>query len=135
MIKKNLIAIISIAFIVSGCASIFTGSTQQVEFDSDPQGATVVIGKMKTKDGKKIMVDSYDAGVTPLVVELSRKKIMVEISKEGYETQEVQLGTTMNPWFLGNFIFGGVLGSSTDTSTGAINEYKPGKYMLTLIPE
>ena len=136
MLKKSVITIVVVLFVISGCATIMSGTTQKVTFDSDPSGAKVVIGKKKKKDGETTMVDSYDAGVTPLTVELSRRQsTIVQISMEGYKTKEVELKRKMNNWVLGDLALTSPLSTSIDTSTEACNEYKPGQYMVTLQPE
>lgn len=131
--KRELLLIIAVVFAITGCASIMSGTTQKVTIDSDPSGATVMIGVKDTKDDKVIMVDGYNAGVTPLIVELKRKgSTMVQISKKGYKTQEVQLQRGMNNWVWGDIALTSLLSTSIDTSTGAANEYKPGEYMVSL---
>lgn len=131
--KRALLIVIAIVFAISGCASIMSGTTQRVSFDSDPPGATVMIGEKKTEDGKTIMVDGYNAGVTPLIVELKRKgSTVVQISKDGYKTQDVELMRCMNNWVWGDIALTSLLSTSIDTSTGACNEYKPGQYMVSL---
>ena len=40
----------------------------------------------------------------------------------------------MNPWFFGNIVIGGLLGSTTDGVSGAINEFSPDQYFVTLSP-
>ena len=136
MIRNRMIAIIAALFLISGCATIVCGTTQKVTFDSEPSGAKVVIGKKKKIDGQMTMVDSYDAGVTPLTVELPRRtSTMVQISMEGYEDKVVELQRTMNPWVWGDVALTSLLSTSIDTSTGACNEYKPGQYMVTLQPK
>ena len=110
-----------------------SGTTQRVTFDSDPPGATVMIGEKKTVDGETVMVNGYNAGVTPLVVELKRKgSTLVEIYKDGYKVQEVVLERRMNPWVWGDIALTSPLSTSIDTSTGACNQYKPGQYMVSL---
>ena len=136
MLKKSVTTIVAVLFVISGCATIMSGTTQKVTFDSDPSGAKVVIGKKKKKDGEMTMVDSYDAGVTPLTVELSRRhSTIVQISMEGYKTKEVELKRKINNWVLGDVALTSPLSTSIDTSTGACNEYKPGQYMVTLQPK
>ena len=136
MNNKSIVSIAIVAFVTSGCASIISGTTQRVTFDSDPQGATVFVGKKGEEDGKTTMVESYNAGVTPLEIELPRRSsTMIEISMEGYEKQEVILNREMNPWVWGDIALGSPLSTSIDTSTGAVNEYKPGQYMVNLQAE
>jgi hypothetical protein len=128
-----LFAMIVSVGIIYGCASMMSGTTQRVTIDSDPQGATVTIGKKAEKDGKVTLTDTYTAGVTPLVVELPRRSsTMVQLSKEGFETQNIELKRKMNNWVWGDIALTSLLSTSIDTSTGAVNEYKPGQYMVTL---
>ena len=134
MFKKNLIAVIAVGFIVSGCATIMSGTTQVVTIDSDPQGATVTVGKVKVKNGKSVMVNGKEIGITPIDVEVSRKRGMVQVSKEGYKSVDVPLKTTMNPWVWGDILLTSPLSTSIDTTTGASNQYNPGQYLVTLPP-
>ena len=40
----------------------------------------------------------------------------------------------MNGWFWGNILFGGFWGSTTDGVSGAIHEFSPDQYFVTLTP-
>jgi hypothetical protein len=131
---KRIGLLIVVASFFTGCASIMSGPKQSVMIDSEPKGATVTIGEEMTRDHKKIMAVSNIAGVTPITVTIPRKDGMIEISKEGYRTQQVELVRSMNAWFLGDVVLTSLLSSSIDTSTGALYEYKPGQYMITLVP-
>ena len=124
--------IIAAVSLFSGCASIMSGTTQSIEIDSDPKGATVTVGEEMVRNGKKTMAASHIAGVTPLTVAISRKDGMIELTKEGYKTQQVDLKRGLNPWFFGDVILTSLLSSFIDTSTGALHEYSPGQYMITL---
>ena len=121
-----------VLFLLSGCASIVSGTHQEIKVASEPNGATVATGWETEKDGKKIMNGRAVAGVTPLTVSIARKDGMIEVSKEGYITQIIELKRGFNYWFWGNVALTSPLSSSIDTSTGAINEFKPGEYMISL---
>src|SRR5450759_2997518 len=47
----------------------------------------------------------------------------------------MQLETRMDSWFWVNIVLGGFIGSTTDGISGAINEYSPSQYMVTLQQE
>ena len=113
---------LSVVFL-TGCASIISGRQQQVTFTSNPDDAVVAI------DGKQI-------GKTPITAQLDRKGTtqVVTIQKDGYKPTTFQLKSTVNPWFFGNLIFGGLCGSSTDSSTGAINAYSQDMFNVSLNP-
>jgi len=60
---------------------------------------------------------------------------VLTVSKEGYKTFSTQMTTKIEAWFWGNILFGGVIGSVTDAVTGAMYEYAPGQYLVTLEQE
>jgi hypothetical protein len=115
--------LLCLGVIGSGCATIVGGgSTQEVNFQSQPEGALVSL------NGTVI-------GKTPMAVTLKRQSEQtLAFSKDGYQTQTMQMTTSMNPWFWGNILIGGLLGSTTDGVSGAVHEYVPGKYFVTLPP-
>lgn len=122
-IRATWLYIILGAGILGGCASIIDGSHQEVSFNSNPDGATVNI------DGRII-------GKTPTTVSLKKKAGQSLIfSKDGYKPLTMQLETRMDSWFWGNIVLGGFIGSTTDGISGAINEYSPSQYMVTLQQE
>ena len=105
---------------VAGCATIVNGKTQLVSFQSTPAGAT-------------IMIDGRPIGKTPLSLQLEKKSNQVlVVRKEGYKDFSTTMGTTVSGWFLGNIALGGVLGSTTDAATGAMYEYVPNQFLVTL---
>lgn len=122
--KKLLLGLAAAAAMaMTGCASIVDGNSQAVSFASNPDGATVYL-------------NSNAIGKTPMNITTKRKggSQPVRFSKEGYKDVEVQLISTVNPWFFGNIITGGLLGSTTDGLSGAAFKYEPGSYMVTLPP-
>ena len=112
----------SLGLMSEGCASIITKGVTKLSFDSNPSGAIVRI------DGKEV-------GTTPLAVNVSKKASgTVVFSKDGYKPAITQLEKSFNLFFLGNFILGGLFGSTTDVATGAVFEYQPKHYFATLAP-
>jgi len=106
------------ALLSGGCASIMSGRTATVTIDSRPSDADVVI---RNKRGDEVLTTH-----TPATVELRRKdgwvwpaKYTATIEKPGYQTQTVPIGSTLNPWVLGNIVIGGPFGLAVDTATGA----------------
>lgn len=123
MNKIFLLAGLAVTILVGGCASIVTGTDQELTFNTEPSGATV-------------SVDGEVLGKTPLTVAIKRgKNKSFTFQKEGYKEHTSQLSTSTNPWVLGNVIFGGLIGSTTDGATGAINEFQPNHYFISLVPE
>ena len=117
---KNSLLILSVLILSSSCATIMTGKTQEVTFDSEPQGAEVAV------NGRVI-------GKTPTTIQLDKKKDQtVSFKLEGYKTQTRTLETKVNAWFMGNIVLGGFIGSTTDGITGGMHEYSPNQYYITL---
>ncbi len=120
-----MLLVLSVGFVMSGCASVVSGTSQEITFESQPEGATVSL------DGNVL-------GKTPMTTTVKReRKRIVSFSKDGYQTQTMRLTTSLNGWFWGNFAFSwfGPLSSTTDGVSGAVHEYIPGRYFVTLAPE
>jgi hypothetical protein len=106
-----------------GCATIMSGATQNVSFISNPEEANVSL------NGKIL-------GKTPLSVPLKKKtKQSVVLTKEGFKPLTISLDTKTDGWFMGNFLIGGLPGSTTDGLSGAIHEYTKDNFMVALVPE
>ncbi len=110
---KKLIACSLVVALLSSCATIVSGSKQNVKFVSNPSAATVY-------------VNNEIIGKTPLDVKLSRKKEhKVSIKLEGYQTYETKLTKKLNGWYFGNILIGGVIGLVIDPITGAMYNLSP----------
>jgi len=105
---------------LSGCASIISGKTQTMTFQSTPDLSDITI---INRDGKKIQV-----GKAPVTVSLNRgagffvpERYTVIFEKEGYEKKEITVCSSVNGWYVGNILFGGILGLLIiDPATGAM---------------
>jgi len=118
-------AYLAAALTMTGCASIFSGSTQTLTFKSVPDTANITI---TNKLGEKI-----HTGSTPATVTLKRGNgyfkpagYQVTFSKEGFQTKTVQVKATVNGWYIANIIFGGLIGFLiVDPATGAMYTLSP----------
>jgi hypothetical protein len=118
---------------VAGCASIISGRRSDVTFDTYPPGAHVDI---RDKSGRP--VSSFDA---PGAVTLKRQgrffmpaHYTATITAPGYQTAQVPIGSTLNPWLLGNIVIGGVPGIVIDSATGAAWKPKRSEIHQQLMP-
>jgi hypothetical protein len=126
---KTAAAIVLGIFLISGCATIIGDKTQLLGVTSQPGGARVSIAD---ETGKVIF-----EGQTPTNVTLEKsngsywggKSYVVQISKEGFETQSIPIHTHANGWYIaGNFIFGGLIGwFIVDPLNGAMYTLSPEK--------
>jgi hypothetical protein len=105
---------------LSSCATILSRSNWPVSIATNPEGARVEIWNRK---GEKI----YDAN-TPHVVLLKsgsgyfgKESYKMTLSMHGYEPRTINLECTINGWYFGNILIGGILGMLVvDPLTGAM---------------
>jgi hypothetical protein len=116
-----------------GCASIISGRHAEVAINSYPSDAEVLVRDDKGR--------AVAATRTPAVVSLKRGKGFLKkaeytatIEKPGYSTAHVPIDSTVNPWLLGNVIFGGVPGLIVDPYTGAMWRPKRAEINEELVP-
>lgn len=113
MKKVSLLATVGVALLFSSCATIVSGSKQIVKFTSTPSAATVI-------------VDGAEVGTTPFETKLARKSDhTVTIKLDGYKPYETKLTRKFNGWYIGNLLFGGIIGLIVDPATGAIYNLTP----------
>ena len=113
MRKSIFITAFATSILLSSCATIVSGSKQMVKFTSNPSSAT-------------ILIDEVEVGKTPFENKLERKKehhVMIKL--DGYKTYETNLTKKFNAWYLGNILFGGIIGFIVDPSTGAMFKLRP----------
>jgi len=127
------IALVLVAMVATGCASIVKGSEQKVSFKSEPSEAKVVITDVRA--GKEIQV-----GSTPFTASLKRgagyfkkAKYQVTFEKPGYKTEAITLEGTPGGWYLGgNLLVGGMGYLVVDPATGAMWTLEPNDVSVTL---
>ncbi len=112
--KKTILSLTVVSsLMLTSCATIISGTTQNVSFNSNPSNAS-------------IFVDDFEVGKTPFQTKLERKsEHKVVIKLEGYKPYETKLTRTFNAWYLGNVIFGGLVGLIIDPISGAIYQLTP----------
>lgn len=106
MKKLFLIFCLLVIIVWSGCATIFSGSKEQIEFTSEPSGANIVI-------------NNNVEGLTPLKVSLKKgNEYVVEISKDGFKKKTYRLSYSINSGWLILDIISGLIGIIVDGVTG-----------------
>lgn len=114
------LAIAGLITITTSCASIVSKTSYPVTVDSTPRDADVTI---KNRRGEQVY-----SGKTPALVRLksgagffTNAKYAVTISKAGFTSKTVELRATLNGWYFGNIVFGGLIGLLiVDPATGAM---------------
>jgi len=132
--KKHVVCtgvVVLLSLVVSGCATIFNGTSQGVSISSTPADAKVTI------------YDAYGQTVlsqqAPCRVRLDRGRgyfsgatYRVVVEKAGYSPAEARVSGRLSGWYLaGNFLFGHLIGwLIIDPLTGGMWALRP-KYVNT----
>jgi hypothetical protein len=119
MKSKLFIIVIASAFLMTSCATIFTGTKDTIRFDTTPQGA-------------KIYVDGLEICKTPCTTQVKRSLSdeLVEIKLEGYETRVIALDREFNAVSIINLGF--IIGWGIDAATGSLMKYDRKGYDIEL---
>jgi hypothetical protein len=120
---KKAMGTAAVALLLSGCASIFSGSTQSVTVNSEPAGAAVTV-----LNGAGNQVHS---GTTPATFQLTRGKgyfrsenYTISLQKDGFAAKEINVTGNINGWYFGNILIGGLIGMlAVDPLTGAMYSF------------
>ena len=101
-------AVVLTVFIINGCAAIFKGSSEGVDFGSDPSGAQVYI-------------NGSPRGTTPCKIMLASKgTYVIEFKKEGYNPQTYTITNHVGAgWIILDVLLTGLIGVVVDATTGA----------------
>lgn len=109
-----------LVLLLSGCATIISGTTDKVSVESNPPGAAFTI---QNKAGVTVA-----NGVTPASVTLKKgdgyfsdESYRVNYSLQDYYPQTGVVSASLNPWYFGNIVFGGFIGGLiVDPLTGGM---------------
>ena len=125
---KQVVGFLSVLFVLFlvGCATILTGTKQDISINSSPVNATVTV---KTAGGVPVF-----SGTTPATCKLPRKdEYIVYVSMEGYKDQQIRIGHGINEWVIGNLVCGGIPGLVVDAVTGAMWKLDPQTIHIELV--
>ena len=127
MKRLTTFAILFLAVLATGCASITRGTKDAFAIQSTPSGAMVSMSNGLTC-------------VTPCAMELPRKhSFSVTFKMDGYK----ELTTNVIPkqagagsaGMAGNIILGGLIGAAVDAGSGAMKDLYPNPLVVTLVPD
>lgn len=115
----KLLPLLSLALLLSSCASIVSKSVYPVAINSTPESIDFII-----KDNNDNIVAK---GKTPSTVKLKASKSIfvgadytVDFIKNNKKIGTKSISSELDPWYFGNLIFGGVIGLVIDPLTGAM---------------
>lgn len=126
MKTAQLICGLALALTLVGCATIISGTSQLMSVNANVDGAQV---HLITVAGEQLL------GTTPLSTRVKRgQEGTLRVSAAGHRPYESALNKKINTVFWVNIFIGGTFGSTTDYTTGAMYEYEPATFMVTLQP-
>ena len=118
----SLVSVILSFVVLTGCATILSGSKQPLNVRSNVEGADVYV------NGELV-------GKTPFSGTVKKQKSMhIRVSKAGYQQEEMILKGSVESVFWLNILVGGLLGSTTDLATGSMWQVSPNTYNVDLKP-
>lgn len=121
----SILAVVAFAFVITGCATIFTGTQQDILVTSSPASAKVSI---KANNGMEVF-----NGTTPATVKLPKKReYAVTISMDGYQSVTLPISQSFQALYLGNIICGGLIGLVIDAVNGAMWTLEPSMVSVSL---
>lgn len=120
MKNRVLAFVMASTLLLNSCASIVSKSNYPISINSTPSDAKISITNKKG-------IEIYK-GTTPANLKLksgagffSKASYQVKFEKDGYETKIVPINFKLDGWYIGNIIFGGVIGFLiVDPATGAM---------------
>ncbi len=111
---------LAFALTASGCATLFSGSSDSITFNSQPSGA-------------RVMVDGLMVGTTPTTVSIKRPGFGdtdVTVALEGYDSRTFTLSSEFNTTSILNIFV--PIGFVIDAVTGAITKHSKKSYNVDL---
>ncbi|MCH9674513.1 MAG: hypothetical protein K0U93_23950 [Gammaproteobacteria bacterium] len=112
---------------LSGCATITKGSTQNVTVETDPAGAVCTL----TREGQTVAVVNPTPGTA--LIGKDKDPIAYVCTLDEYQDASGTLESEFEAVTLGNILLGGFVGIAIDAGSGAMNEY-PANVRIVLTP-
>jgi len=122
-ILLNIFIIILITIFGVSCASLISGTSQDIYINSNPEGATIFDGGLKV-------------GRTPATITIKKSGLgdkEITLTLEGYERRTFVLRKSFDAVAILNLA--GILGWAVDFATGAIMKYDRTSYDIDLDPK
>jgi len=120
--KFNILILISM--ILTGCATMFSGTSDEITFSTNA-------------DPVRVYIDGLNVGETPLKVAVEKKVgkgRVVRLEKDGYKTEEFNLRNKFDTVAILD-ITSVITSGGIDVITGALMEYSPKQYHVEMLKD
>lgn len=124
----GLVMLACATMLVSGCATLVKGSTQDLNINTDPAGASCDLSR------SGIVIATINPTPGSVQIKKDKNDIEVKCKKAGFIETAGQIPATFEGWTVGNLLIGGFIGIAVDYSSGALNSYAP-DLLVKLTPE
>ena len=117
-------ALLIITIILTGCATIFSGTSDEISFSTNA-------------DPVRVYIDGLNVGNTPLKVDVEKKVglgRLVRFEKDGYKTEEFNLKNKFDTVAILD-ITSIITSGGIDVITGAMMEYSPKQYHIEMLKD
>lgn len=104
---------------LAGCASVFDGGNQSVNIRPSTVGGQVAV-KVTSKSGtQNVQIPGT------VSVDHDKSELMVTVDDNCYEPSQMSSSPSVNPWAIGNVLFGlfGLTGTTVDMNSGNAWKY------------
>lgn len=101
---------------LSGCASIVSGSSQNINLSTNPPASVICDVKNERGEWKVSPIPGS------LLLKRSKSPLSIKCEGAGYYG-EYSKGGELEGWTVGNILFGGIVGLVIDAGTGAMFSY------------
>jgi hypothetical protein len=114
--------------LLCSCATVVSGTSQDVAVETEPQGARCTFSRGAEGDLGSI-------GPTPGKLHLTRRKEAVTITctRDGFEPSVETVESIFTGATVGNILLGGIVGAAVDAASGANNWY-PDRVIIPMAP-
>lgn len=117
-----IVILLLFTFSLQSCATLFSGSYDEVTLSSEPSGA-------------KILVNGMDEGNTPKTIRLKKsKEYTIEFVKDGFQNKSLRMTYGLGAGWLILDILSGLVGIIVDAATGNWDSFDYDSYKANLRP-
>jgi len=130
---KLQLPVICATLLLSACATIIDGRSQQITVNTNPEGARCELHRHDAQRQDSVIA-TVESTPGSAYVEKTKYDIKITCTKEGYQQTTYQNHSGVAGATFGNIALGGLIGWGVDSATGADNKYDS-PVNISLVPQ